>query len=111
MKSWQNNELVDQNRPLPMNLDEVRRTMMKKERLGFCLFDTEGRALNLDNCFDAVVGNGTRTIVLARADNIDINPRLPAATAQSQGNTQFGHGAKRLQLTGQPHGTVVSHYR
>jgi hypothetical protein len=71
--------------------------MRKKEHSNFRLFDIFGRALTHKNCFDAVVRNGTRIIVLARADQIDINRQLLAATANYMEQAEEGQPRKKLQ--------------
>jgi hypothetical protein len=92
---WAYNELKEQERPLPIDRDEVTRVMAKKERLGFRLFDTFGRALSSKNCFDAVVRNGTNTILLSRVADIDVNRQLLLAVANSLHEIQPQEGGPR----------------
>lgn len=81
-----------------MDKDEVTRTIRKKEHDNFRLFDIFGRALTHKNCFDAVIRNGTWTIVLAKADQIDINRQLLAATANYMDRAEEGQPRKKLQV-------------
>jgi hypothetical protein len=80
-----------------MDKEEVTRMMLKKEHLNFRLFDVFGRALTHKNCFDAVVKNRTWTIVLARADHIDVNRQLLAATTNHMDQMEKSQARKRMQ--------------
>jgi hypothetical protein len=66
--------------------------MQKKERLGYRLFDTWGKALNSNSCFDAVVNNGTCTILLSRVSEIEINLQLLLAVAECVQKDQSEEG-------------------
>jgi hypothetical protein len=62
-------------------------------------FDIYGRALTSKNCFNAVVNNGTRMIVLAR--NTEVNHKLLDATASSVKDSQsYNRPKKKVKGSG-----------
>ncbi len=71
--TWDYNKLLDEERLLPADPDQVRRVMLKKDHKGFWLYDLWARLLTYNNCYEAVVLNGTRTIVIARRQDIEKN--------------------------------------
>ena len=88
MKYWENGKLRDKDKSY--NRSETLTVMAKKERAGFRLFDINNRALNSENCFDIVVNNGMRTIILIREDEIDLSRLLLEAAESLVIDTQQG---------------------
>jgi hypothetical protein len=96
VKILESGDLVDEE--LEMDEDIVTRTMRKKVHANFCLFDIYWRALTYNNCFDRVVRNGTRTIILVKATQININRQLLAAMANHIDRAEGSQRRKKLAV-------------
>jgi hypothetical protein len=99
---YKNGGVEDQNQTLPYDAEEVKRVAVKYERKGFSLWNTTGsRRLTPDNCFEAIVADGSHTIVLVPDNMEDIN-RLRitygAGAAAVAGSDQEA-SQKRRQIT------------
>jgi hypothetical protein len=78
---------------------EVKRVAAKYIRKGMHLMTTRGRGLTPDRCFDAVVADGTYTIVLVPAEEEDINRLLIASGVGSVANNEprrIAHAKSRM---------------
>jgi hypothetical protein len=58
---------------------EVKRVSTKYIRKGMHLMTMRGRGLTPERCFDAVVGDGTYTVVLVPREEVEINRLLVAS--------------------------------
>lgn len=76
VKIWDNGRLVEEARSIPFKERDVVSLFLKKERLGFQGFDTNGRALTRRICFDAI--GADRTIILSNMKQVDIDELLVA---------------------------------
>ena len=61
------------------NPSEVKRVATKYIRKGMHLMMMRGRGLTPERCFDAVVGDGTYTVVLVPREEVEINRLLVAS--------------------------------
>jgi hypothetical protein len=70
---YRNGGFEDQNQTLPYDAEEVKRVAVKYERKGFSLWTTGSRRLTPANCFEAIVADGSHTVVLVPDNMEDIN--------------------------------------
>ena len=94
-KIWENNRLVDQRISTEMYRPQIEQYVRNQVKAGMCLLNTNGRALNETNCYDAVVRDGTKTIIFVPRDNIDITHPLIISAGQS---SAISGSSKRRQV-------------
>jgi hypothetical protein len=101
---WQNGVLEDQRTSLSMDQSEVERFATKQIRKDMFLFNTLGRALTPKNCFDAIINDGTQTLIIVPGSQLDISRQLVASTEQSGANALLsedeGRRKRRLITNG-----------
>lgn len=86
---------------------EFERVMNKSIRKGVHLFTTQGRGLTAKSCFDAVVNDGTRTVLLIpKGEEIEIDGQLIASGAES-----MVEGPRKKRMVTPGSSTVVSQWR
>jgi hypothetical protein len=83
VRVWQNGIFEDQRTTLALDRSEVERFATKQLRKQMYLFNTLGRALTAKNCFDAIRTDGSQTLILVPADQLDISRQLVASTLES----------------------------
>jgi hypothetical protein len=85
----------DQRTTLALDRSEVERFAGKQLRKQMHLFNTLGHALTAKNCFDAIIADGTQTLILIPADQLDISRQLVASTGEFTANPDPSEGGQR----------------
>lgn len=95
VRIWQNGVFEDQRTTLALDRSEVERFAGKQLRKQMHLFNTMGRALTSKNCFDAIIADGTQTLILVPANQLDISRQLVASTGEFTANPGPSEGGER----------------
>ncbi|KAI9773214.1 MAG: hypothetical protein M1839_002222 [Geoglossum umbratile] len=89
-KVWENNILVDQRISTEMDRSQVEDYVKSQREAGIMAINIGGRILTENNCYDAVVRDGTKTIIFVPRDGFEISRRMIQSAGQS---------SKRRQIT------------
>jgi hypothetical protein len=100
---YQRGGLQDQERSMSYSdPSEVKRVATKYVRKGMHLMSMRGRGLTPERCYDAVVGDGTYTVVLVPREEAEINKLLIASGVGSVAKNEPQHATsqqKRRMIT------------
>ena len=71
VKLWKDGKLSNSATLIPMDNASVERATAQYESQGYHLYNVKGRAMTPNKCYEEVVNNGTRTIVVSKTKEVD----------------------------------------
>ncbi|KAI9770970.1 MAG: hypothetical protein M1840_002674 [Geoglossum simile] len=95
-KVWEDGRLTDQRiTTAEMSRPQVEQYVRGQIGAGMCLVNTRGRILNEGRCYDAVVRDGTKTIIFTPRDKLDITRQMIEFARQ---DSEICEPSKRRQV-------------